>query len=58
MQLLKEENEEVNTKLVQASEQVTSLDNAVGIIKQYGEIIKYQKKKKISLYSSINRVKS
>ena len=43
MQLLKEENEEVNTKLVQASEQVTSLDNAVGIIKQYGEIIKYQK---------------
>lgn len=57
MQLLKEENEEVNTKLVQASEQVTSLDNAVGIIKQYGEIIKYQKKK-ISLYSSINRVKS
>ena len=58
MQLLKEENEEVNTKLVQASEQVTSLDNAVGIIKQYGEIIKYQKKRKISLYSSINRVKS
>ena len=57
MQLLKEENEEVNTKLVQASEQVTSLDNAVGIIKQYGEIMKYQKKN-ISLYSSINRVKS
>lgn len=50
MQLLKEENEEVNTKLVQASEQVTSLDNAVGIIKQYGEIIKYQKKKNIIVF--------